>query len=224
MTPAVEAGYQIHEAVFSAEEVGRLVHAIDSQAIPYSRAGARHVLGYPPIASVARDARLVHMASAWLGAPASPFKATLFNKNSIANWLVAWHQDTALPLVTRVASPGWGPWSQKEGVTYAHAPTSALARVIALRIHLDDSTADNGPLRALPGTHLFGVLTDAEVHEHAQRIAPHECCAPAGSVIAMRPLIIHSSSKSVTPMPRRVLHLEYAAGLEILPGIRLQAA
>ena len=179
---------------------------------------------YPPIAAVARDSRLTNIATAWLGAAALPFKATFFNKNSTANWLVAWHQDTALPLATRNASPGWGPWSQKEGVTYAHAPTSVFARVIALRIQLDDSTADNGPLRALPGTHLFGVLSDDEVHELAQRIAPQECRAPAGSVIAMRPLIIHASSKSISQKPRRVLHVEYAASMEIAPGMKLQAA
>jgi ectoine hydroxylase-related dioxygenase (phytanoyl-CoA dioxygenase family) len=224
MKPALEAGFQIHEAVFSAEEVALLIRAIDSQAIPCSRAGARHVLGYPPIAAVARDARLTNIASAWNAARALPFKATMFNKSSSANWLVAWHQDTALPLSTRGALPGWGPWSQKDGVTFAHAPTSALTRVIALRIHLDDSTPDNGPLRALPGTHLFGVLTDEEVHEHAKRIAPQECCAPAGSVVAMRPLIVHASSKSVAAESRRVLHIEYAANLEISPGILLRAA
>jgi ectoine hydroxylase-related dioxygenase (phytanoyl-CoA dioxygenase family) len=52
-------------------------------------------------------------------------------------------------------------------VMYAHAPASALAEVVALRVHLDDSTEENGPLRVLPGTHTFGVLTDARVHELA---------------------------------------------------------
>ena len=36
--------------------------------------------------------------------------------------------------------------------------SEALERVIALRIHLDDSTADNGPLRVLPGTHRWACL------------------------------------------------------------------
>src|ERR1700680_406909 len=41
----------------------------------------------------------------------------------------------------------------KDGVVYAHAPASVLRQVLALRIHLDDSTSHNGPLRVLPGTH-----------------------------------------------------------------------
>ena len=30
--------------------------------------------------------------------PAQPFRATLFDKSASANWLVVWHQDTALPM------------------------------------------------------------------------------------------------------------------------------
>jgi len=34
-----------------------------------------------------------------------------------------------------------GPWSVKAGVLYGHAPASVREAVIALRVHLDDSTA-----------------------------------------------------------------------------------
>ena len=77
-------------------------------------------------------------------------RATLFDKSPDSNWLVVWHQDTALPLVERKDLPGWGPWSTKEGVLYAHAPSQALSQVLALRVHLDDSTSVNGPLRCSP--------------------------------------------------------------------------
>jgi hypothetical protein len=30
--------------------------------------------------------------------------------------------------------PGWGPWSIKSGIAYAHAPARALSRVVALRV------------------------------------------------------------------------------------------
>jgi hypothetical protein len=75
-----------------------------------------------------------------------PFRATFFDKSATSNWLVAWHQDMVLPLTHRADVPGWGPWSLKAGMLYARAPASALERVLALRIHLDDSTAMNGPL------------------------------------------------------------------------------
>ena len=125
-----------------------------------------------PVAHLARDPRLIDIASRWLGATAIPFKATLFEKSPDANWLVSWHQDTALPILQRRDLAGWGPWSNKCGITYAHAPGRVLEKVMALRVHLDDSTADNGPLRVLPGSHSHGVLSDAQVHELAQRVSP----------------------------------------------------
>jgi hypothetical protein len=47
---------------------------------------------------------------------------------------------------------------------------------------------------------------------------------PQGGVLAMRPLLIHSSSKARTPDPRRVLHIEYAESLDLAPGILLAIA
>ena len=117
-----------------------------------------------------------------------------------------------MPLEERDDRPGWGPWSVKEGVLYAHAPECALSQVIALRLHLDDSTADTGPLRVIPETHKQGVLTDNAIHELATHTPPITCIVPRGGVLAMRPLLVHASSKSHGDESRRVLHIEYAAG------------
>jgi hypothetical protein len=224
VTITPDDGYALHEAVVSTSEIDALRRQLDVSSIPRSRAGARHVLGCPPIGEIARDARLLAIAADWLDAPALPFKATLFDKNPESNWLVAWHQDTALPMAMPVVRAGWGPWSRKDGIHYAHAPAAALERVIALRLHLDDSGRDNGPLRVLPATHRLGVLTDAQVQEHSRCIAPRDCCIGAGGVVAMRPLIIHASSKCTALRSRRVLHIEYAASWDVAPGMRLHAA
>jgi ectoine hydroxylase-related dioxygenase (phytanoyl-CoA dioxygenase family) len=145
----------------------------------------------------------------------------LFDKSAASNWLVAWHQDTALPLAQRVDDSAWGPWSVKGGVLHGIAPMSALARVIALRVHLDDSTENNGPLRVLPGTHSRGVLAHDEIQLLASTVAPIACVAPAGAVVAMRPLVVHASSKARGDQPRRVLHIEYAASVHLGSGLEL---
>jgi ectoine hydroxylase-related dioxygenase (phytanoyl-CoA dioxygenase family) len=109
-------------------------------------------------------------------------------------------------------------------VTYAHAPASALGKILALRVHLDDSTLENGPLRVLPGTHVLGVMTDKAIHELSMKIQPVECPVPKGGVLAMRPLIVHASSKSLVDDPRRVIHIEYAESAEIADGLELAEA
>ena len=156
-----------------------------------------------------------------LGQEAIAFHATLFDKSAKANWLVVWHQDTALPIRERHDAQGWGPWSVKDGITYAHAPASALCQVLALRVHLDNSDADNGPLRVLPGTHVSGVLTDVHIEQLARYIPPIDCLVPQGGVLAMRPLIVHASSKSHSQIPRRVIHIEYAACRSFGAGLEL---
>lgn len=188
------------------------------------KAGVRHLLSHAAVSAVAHDARLIGIARNTLGMKAIPFHATLFSKLPDANWLVAWHQDKALPVLERRETPGWGPWSVKENVTYAHATANALHRVLALRLHLDDSTECNGPLRVLPRTHMLGVLCDDAIRDLAAQLSPQECFVPRGGILAMRPLLVHASSKSQMQVPRRVLHIEYAESLDIDEGLQLAVA
>ena len=210
--------------MFTRVQLQQLTMDLAASPLPRTRAGARHALGCKAVAQLAQDSRLIDLASEWLDATAIPFKATLFDKGPDANWLVAWHQDTALPMSERREAAGWGPWSEKSGVTYAHAPAKVLERVVALRVHIDDSTADNGPLRVLPGTHTMGVLSDTQVHELSLRVQPVSCTVAAGGVVVMRPLIIHASSKLNAQAARRVIHVEYATTLSVEPGLSLRVA
>ncbi len=216
------SGIGIVSDAFCESEMDDLESAFAVSTLPRTKAGIRHVLRDPAVADLANDQRLISIAKEILGEHAFPFRATLFDKSPDSNWLVVWHQDTALPITERRDLPGWGPWSIKAGINYAHAPASALEQVLAIRIHLDDSTSHNGPLRILPGTHNRGVLTDDEIHELASAVTPVECTVPRGGLVLMRPLIVHASSKSVLDSPsRRVLHIEYA-GSRSLGGLHLE--
>lgn len=219
-----EDGYGLIPNVFASQEILHALEELGQADLPRSRAGVRHAMKNGTVARMARDERMMRIARAILGEGATPFRATLFEKLPDSNWLVAWHQDTALPLIERRESTGWGPWSVKDNVIYAHAPTGALEQVVALRVHLDDSTLENGPLRVLPGTHTRGVLTDEEIHALAETINAVDCPIFLGGVLAMRPLVIHASSKSQTDAPRRVLHIEYAASQSISNGLELGIA
>ncbi|HEX7288475.1 MAG TPA: phytanoyl-CoA dioxygenase, partial [Candidatus Angelobacter sp.] len=140
-----EKGFAMVPGVLSTRElIPVLVSLADLKPLPH-KAGVRHVLNHPTVSVVAHGPRLLEMARAVLGSTALPFRATLFDKTPEANWLISWHQDTALPLKEQVDVPGWGPWSEKEGVIYAHAPAEALQQVLALRLHLDDCMEANGP-------------------------------------------------------------------------------
>lgn len=93
-----------------------------------------------------------------------------------------------------------------------------------MRVHLDDSTAGNGPLRVVSNSHGLGVLTDEEISRVVKDRGYVECHIPKGGILMMRPLSIHASSKAETSAPRRVLHIEYADSLNLAPGIELAVA
>jgi ectoine hydroxylase-related dioxygenase (phytanoyl-CoA dioxygenase family) len=217
-----QSGFAIIPDLFDRGELAALISGIDG--VHRSRAGIRHLLGEKTVVALANEPRLLGIARQPLGEDAVPFRATLFDKSPDSNWLVVWHQDTALPLHLRKDIPGWGPWSVKAGIHYAHAPASALEKILALRVHLDDSTAQNGPLRVLPGTHRMGLLSDDRISELATTIHAVDCTVESGGILAMRPLIVHSSSKLSAELRRRVLHIEYATSPFISDELELALA
>lgn len=217
-------GFYKEENVFSQYECESLIQSIPLLEYKRNIAGIRHLMSNQLIFRLANDTRLLAIAAKSLGKSPIPYKATFFNKTSKDNWLVPWHQDTALPMEQRFEDSAWGPWSRKGGINYAHAPTNVLACIIALRIHLDASTSDNGPLKVIPGSHKLGVLPECEVVNYANSQNYVECNVKRGGVLAMSPLLIHASSKALSNEPRRVLHIEYTDSLEITDNIKMAVA
>ena len=216
-------GFDIVGNVLPPARLDAIATELDA-SLPPRRAGARNLLQLAVVAKLAHDATLLELARQALGTGATPFKATLFDKRDDANWLVAWHQDTVLPLRARREEPGWGPWSTKAGILHANAPADVLAAIVAIRVHLDDSTAANGSLKVLPGTHTLGILDDGQIAALSARATAVDCLADPGACVVMRPLLLHASSKAKSPARRRVLHIEYAPSLDLPGGMQLAVA
>ena len=214
-------GFHIRDGVLSSEECDDLLGALEIGSITRGRAGVRNLMAWDVVAGLAADERLSSLAASVHGKDVVPYKAILFEKTGKANWLVAWHQDTALPVEKFIPGLGWSAPSIKAGRLFAQAPAAALSKVLALRIHLDMSTHTNGPLRVIPGSHSFGILNDDKIRELVESADAVECLVGRGGVIAMSPLLLHASSKAISEEPRRVLHIEYSESLDIMDGIQL---
>jgi hypothetical protein len=219
-----EDGFGVFPELLLPPETRRLIDDLDQSPLRRSKAGVRHALRHPSVAALARESRLLNIAQEILGAEARPFRATLFDKSPQANWLVVWHQDTALPLRNRHDTPGWGPWSVKDGVVYAHAPASVLRQILALRHPSRRFHCPQWAVEGLAGTHPEGVLSDNAIHEFAAQVEPTDCLVPQGGVLAIRPLLIHASSKSQSDGLRRVLHIKYSASIIVGEGLELAVA
>jgi len=178
---------------------------------PANGAGRRGVLGIPLVERMASSARIIALIRTRLKSEPRAVRGIYFDKSLKTNWIVAWHQDLALAVQARVDIPGFGPWSRKNGVPHVLAPAELLERMLILRLHLDDCDETNGALRVLPGTHLLGRLSASQIKSIVAGARPTTCCLSSGDALLMRPLLLHSSSRSRKPVHRRVLHIEYAA-------------
>ena len=173
----------------------------------------------PAVAELASSNQLKGVLESRLQQEIFPVRALFFDKNSDANWTVAWHQDLTIAVARKNEAPGFGPWSIKEGIVHVRPPGEILEKMATLRLHLDKCDADDGALKVIPRSHLWGRLDSAEIGARVDKNAGLVCAVPKGGALLMRPLLLHSSSRAKRPVHRRVLHLEYAsvglpAGLE----------
>jgi ectoine hydroxylase-related dioxygenase (phytanoyl-CoA dioxygenase family) len=180
------------------------------------RAGRRGLLSDDRVSALAHSPKLLNLVRPHLPGKPIAVRALAFDKSQAVNWLVPWHQDLTIAVREQIAIPGFGPWSVKDGVPHVQPPVEWLELMLAVRLHLDDADETNGALRVLPGAHLLGRLSPAQIQTLRQTRPEHLCRARAGDALLMRPLLPHASSRSLTPRSRRVLHLEYAA--RPLPG------
>jgi ectoine hydroxylase-related dioxygenase (phytanoyl-CoA dioxygenase family) len=203
-------GYAILPVCFDEPSLGQLCRAMAEE-----KYGQRNLLGEPIVKQLALSNAVQAVVGSVLGSHFFAVKGTFFNKTPNANWKVPWHQDLTIMVRDRVDVEGFGPWTVKDGVQNVQPPYEILTRILAVRVHLDENDADNGPLRVIPGSHHHGRLSAQQIADWDKR-ASVTCFVPQGGALLMRPLLLHASSASKLPKNRRVIHLEFTT--EELPG------
>jgi hypothetical protein len=210
-------GYFIHDRVISDCEVEKLRRAIveiptrDEVRRKRNVYGVRNLLEIcPAVRTLASQDQIRQFVVPVLGVDAFAVRAIFFDKVAGANWSLFWHQDNVIAVAKRVELPGYVGWSKKSDVWQVQPPAEVLANMVAVRIHLDDCAADNGPLRVIPGSHRSGWIDD-QLDDWKSRVADVTCTVPCGGVVTMCPLTLHASARSAAVGHRRVIHIEYSA-------------
>ena len=214
-------GFCLVPGILDGTAISRLIAAMDHADVARSTRkdatyGARNILDVPEVTSLARSLEISSLIAELIGANAKPVRGIFFDKTAEANWPVAWHQDLTLALAERRDVDGWSGWSTKAGVAHVQPPVPILERMVTLRLHLDDCDAGNGPLKVLSGTHKLGRLRPEQIQSLRSERPEETCVAPAGSALAMKPLLLHASSAARIPHHRRVVHIEFAPA-DLLP-------
>lgn len=176
----------------------------------------RDLIDHPTVLQVLRHRDLAKYLWSVVGRELVAIKATLFDKTeSIGR--VTWHQDRTIAVRERLDVEGYTAWSVKGGVDHVQAPAHVLEQMLAMRIYLDECGPDNGPLHVIPGSHELGKIAESEISKIVAAQEPYELCVPKGSIVIMRPLLLHSSPSARATSHRRVLHIEFGPAEAISP-------
>ena len=199
------------------EEVGSIPRTNATRERRGSYFGIRNLLSIAPyVYWLANSPRIRSIVQSLIGKQARVVRGIFFDKTREANWNVPWHQDLTIAVRQRKDIAGFNCWTTKAGTTHVQPPTSVMEGMLALRLHLDDTSEDSGALRVFPGSHTLGRLSPTAIERTRRETPSFVCAARRGDVLVMRPLLLHSSSVSSKASHRRVIHLEYAA--TDLPG------
>ena len=196
-------GFALLPVLLDSAEIHRIADAMARRPA----AGARELLAEPWCAELARRLQFDARLAGAISATHLPVQCTAFEKSVDHNWLVAVHQDLAIPVAARVGDAALRGWSNKGGTWFVQPPAEVLQRLVALRLHLDDCGPDDGPLRVVPGSHVDGLLDDAAAIARRDACGTVACPVPRGGAMLMRPLLLHASSKATGASRRRVLHV-----------------
>ena len=171
--------------------------------------GSRNLLTKPWCAALVERLRQHVVLSALLPGGHVAIQCTYFEKSVSRNWAVPSHQDLSIPVAGRVEEAQLGGWSRKEGSDFVQPPAGLLEQLVAVRLHLEACTPADGPLQVLPGSHRLGRLADAETAALRRVTKAVICTAEAGEALAIRPLLVHASSKASGNSRRRLLHVVF---------------
>ncbi|WP_294195594.1 phytanoyl-CoA dioxygenase family protein [uncultured Sphingomonas sp.] len=178
--------------------------------LPQERAGLRFHR-HPALAGLLAAGPVHAIAVHHLGAQAQPVRAILFDKTPSTNWSLGWHQDRTIAVQACADVPGYGPWSIKQGIQHVEPPFAVTAAMLTLRVHLDDTPADNAPLLIAPGSHRLGRIAEDAIGATVERCGSIACLARAGDVWSYATPILHASAAARGHRRRRVLQVDYAA-------------
>ena len=114
-----------------------------------------------------------------------------FDKHPERTWSLGWHKDTAIAVTTHgMESRHFSRPTVKAGIPHVIASDAILRNMLTLRIHLDEVTNENGPLRVVPQSH------EARDCEGTGTESAKIILAERGEILAMRPLLSHGSGAS----------------------------
>jgi ectoine hydroxylase-related dioxygenase (phytanoyl-CoA dioxygenase family) len=209
-------GFAIVENVLSSTEIEAILHTINKASIdkPTCRkttelfAIRQFLKEIPEVLPFVIVQRIKDIMEQVFGQGFFIVKSIYFDKPGGSNWFVSYHQDLTISVTKKWLMEGFGPWTVKQDQFSVQPPLAVLQDNFTVRLHLDDTDENNGALKVIPGSHLKGIYRPETIDWSTEKEVV--CRAAKGSVMIMRPLLLHASNRTTNSKQRRVIHIEFS--------------
>lgn len=163
----------------------------------------RHI---PLLNDLLHSEELLDAVKTILGESGILVRTTLIDKPPGSPWCVTWHQDRSpLSFAPQHNKPSA---AQFKALNHSQFVQQLGDQLVAVRLHLDNCSAQNGGLEIIPNTHRQGLLSNEELNNAC--IQPKVVLdQPKGSIMFMHPFVLHASAPNISNARRRVIHCEY---------------
>lgn len=141
-------------------------------------------------------------------------KSIYFDKPKESNWFVSYHQDLTISVDQKMQLEGFQNWTNKQNQFAVQPPLSILENNFTIRIHLDDTTSENGALKVINQSHLKGIYRPENIDFNVEKET--FCEVKKGGVMLMKPLLLHASNRTTNQQRRRIIHIEFSN--QLLPN------
>jgi len=218
----IDDGFAIMNDVFTEEEINKILHVISSAdtSKPSFRkttdlfAIRQFFKEIPGVAELIFKQNLSSLISSVFGDKYFVVKSIYFDKPGTSNWFVAYHQDLTISVNKKIALEGFGPWTVKQNQFAVQPPLNILEDNFTVRVHLDNTGKENGALKVIPKSHDIGIYRPEGINPTIN--TESICNVNKGGVMIMKPLLLHSSGRTVNNEKRRVIHIEFSRS--VLPN------
>lgn len=209
-------GFTTITNIFTTKEINDLITEIekaDTTADTFRKSAnlfaiRRFVKEIPNIKPLIFNQKIIDIIHTLFGTDYFVVKSIYFDKPGASNWFVAYHQDLTISAKERHNINGYGPWTVKQGQFAVQPPLDVLENIYTIRIHLDDTDANNGALKVIRGSHAKGICMPETIDRNNETEVT--CEVPAGGIMIMKPLLLHSSARTLNNSRRRVIHIEFS--------------
>lgn len=133
-------------------------------------------------------------------------KSIYFDKPEKSNWFVSYHQDLTISVDRKVELEGFQNWTTKQNQFAVQPPIEILEKTTTFRIHLDDTSKENGALKVISESHKKNIYRPEKIDFDKEK--EEFCEIKKGGVMLMKPLTLHASNRTTNRKRRRVIHIE----------------